>query len=102
MLRINFKHVGAVATYCRLIPSIKRRYDYGVMIFILTFNLVAVSGLRADKILELARERLSTIGMGFAVCIFISLLIFPMWASDELHRVTSSNFDKLACCIEGN
>nr|XP_043612296.1 aluminum-activated malate transporter 13-like [Erigeron canadensis] len=91
---------GAAATYCRMIPSIKKRYDYGFMIFILTFNLVAVSGLRADKVLELARERLSTIGMGFAVCMFTSLLIFPMWASDELHRLTSSKFDKLACCIE--
>lgn len=66
------------------------------MIFILTFNLVAVSGLRADKILELARERLTNIGMGFSVCIITSLLIFPMWASDELHRSTSSNFTKLA------
>ncbi|KAK1426697.1 hypothetical protein QVD17_15376 [Tagetes erecta] len=92
--------IGAAATYCRMIPSIKRKYDYGVMIFILTFNLVAVSGLRADKIMELARERLSTIGMGFGICVFTSLLIFPMWASDELHRLTSSKFDKLACCIE--
>ncbi|KAK9057279.1 hypothetical protein SSX86_022114 [Deinandra increscens subsp. villosa] len=91
---------GAAATYCRMMPNIKKKYDYGIMIFILTFNLVAVSGLRADKIIELARERLSTIGMGFAVCIFTSLLIFPMWASDELHRLTSSKFDKLACCIE--
>ncbi|PWA77845.1 Aluminum-activated malate transporter [Artemisia annua] len=91
---------GAVATYCRMIPSIKKKYDYGVMIFILTFNLVAVSGLRADKILELARQRLATIGMGFAVCIFTSLLIFPMWAGDELHHLTSSKFNKLACCIE--
>ncbi|MFS7987480.1 putative aluminum-activated malate transporter [Helianthus anomalus] len=87
-------------TYCRLIPRIKRKCDYGFMIFILTFNLVAVSGLRADKVIALARERLSTIGMGFAVCVFTSLLIFPMWASDELHRLTSSKFDKLACCIE--
>ncbi|KAI3742724.1 hypothetical protein L1987_60418 [Smallanthus sonchifolius] len=91
---------GVAATYCRLIPSIKRKCDYGVMIFILTFNLVAVSGLRADEVIGLARERLSTIGMGFAVCVLTSLLIFPMWASDELHRLTSSKFDKLACCIE--
>ncbi|KAI3829619.1 hypothetical protein L1987_03746 [Smallanthus sonchifolius] len=91
---------GAAATYCRSIPSIKSKYDYGFMIFILTFNLVAVSGLRADKVIEVARERLSTIGMGFAVCIFTSLLVFPMWASDELHRLTSSKFDKLASCIE--
>ncbi|KAG5514432.1 hypothetical protein RHGRI_035749 [Rhododendron griersonianum] len=30
-----------------------------------------------------------TIGMGFTVCIFTSLLIFRMWASDELHSSTS-------------
>ncbi|KAG9149817.1 hypothetical protein Leryth_023635 [Lithospermum erythrorhizon] len=92
---------GSLATYLRTIPSIKKKYDYGVMIFILTFNLVVVSGLRADTVLQLARQRLSTIGMGFAVCIFISLLIFPIWASDELHNNTSSKFDKLACSIEG-
>ncbi|KAL2535634.1 Aluminum-activated malate transporter 12 [Forsythia ovata] len=92
---------GAAATYARLVPKIKRRYDYGALIFILTFNLVVVSGVRAEKVMDLARERLSTIGMGFGVCIFISLLIFPMWASDELHYSTASKFDKLAYSIEG-
>lgn len=86
----------------RLVPKIKRRYDYGAMIFILTFNLVAVSGVRAKEVMALAKERLSTIGMGFAVCIFTNLLIFPMWASDELHNSTASKFEKLACCLEGN
>lgn len=71
------------------------------MIFILTFNLVIVSGLRAEEVLELARDRLSTIGMGFAVCIFISLLVFPSWASDELHDSISSKFQDLAKAIEG-
>ncbi|XP_057965835.1 aluminum-activated malate transporter 12-like [Malania oleifera] len=92
---------GAAATYARLIPSIKRKYDYGAMIFILTFNLVAVSGLRAEKVMELARDRLSTIGMGFAVCIFTSLFVFPVWASDELHHSIASKFEKLASSIEG-
>ncbi|KAK1420509.1 hypothetical protein QVD17_22166 [Tagetes erecta] len=91
---------GAVATYCRMIPSIKRKCDYGIMIFVLTFDLVAVCGLRADTILELARQRLTAIGMGVAVCLITNLLIFPMWASDELHNLTSSRFKKLACCIE--
>ncbi|KAL2510655.1 Aluminum-activated malate transporter 12 [Abeliophyllum distichum] len=92
---------GAAATYARLVPKIKRRYDYGALVFILTFNLVVVSGVRAEKVMDLARERLSTIGMGFGVCIFISLLVFPTWASDELHYSTASKFDKLAYSIEG-
>lgn len=93
---------GAAGTYTRLQPSIKKRYDYAAMIFVLTFNLVIVSGLRADEVLKLARSRLSTIGMGFAVCIFISLLVFPSWASDELHDSIASKFQDLANPIEGN
>ncbi|XP_052184805.1 aluminum-activated malate transporter 12-like [Diospyros lotus] len=91
---------GAAATYCRLAPSIKRRYDYGSMIFILTFNLVIVSGLRTDKIIEIALDRLSTIGVGFVICIATSLLIFPVWSSDELHNSTAAKFERLACCVE--
>ncbi|KAL0435756.1 UNVERIFIED_CONTAM: Aluminum-activated malate transporter 12 [Sesamum radiatum] len=71
---------GAGATYCRLIPRMKKRYDYGFMIFILTFSLVAVSGVRAEKVVETARDRLANIGIGFAVSVFVSLLICPFWA----------------------
>ncbi|XVE77768.1 hypothetical protein DITRI_Ditri13aG0089500 [Diplodiscus trichospermus] len=92
---------GAVATYSRQVPRIKKKYDYGAVIFILTFNLVVVSGLRAEEVMELARERLSTIVMGFAICIFISLLFFPIWASDELHDSLVSRFEDLARSLEG-
>ncbi|XP_041016950.1 aluminum-activated malate transporter 13-like [Juglans microcarpa x Juglans regia] len=92
---------AAAATYTRMVPSIKKRYDYGVMIFILTFNLVVVSGIRAEEVMTVARERLSTIGMGFAICIFVSLLVFPVWASDELHHSFASKFEDLALSIEG-
>ncbi|KAF5947260.1 hypothetical protein HYC85_013217 [Camellia sinensis] len=62
---------------------------------------VTVSGLRADKVIELARQRLSTTGMGFTVCIFTNLVICPLWASDELHHSITSKFQKLASCIQG-
>ncbi|KAK1412552.1 hypothetical protein QVD17_33905 [Tagetes erecta] len=91
---------GAMTTYCRFNPSINKRYDYGVMIFVLTFNLVAASSLRVHEIMELARKRLSAVGMGFFVSIFVGLLVFPMWASDEFHHLTSSKFNELASCIE--
>ncbi|VFR02110.1 unnamed protein product [Cuscuta campestris] len=93
--------VGGGATYVRMVPRVKRKFDYGAMIFILTFNLVVVSGVRAESVLRLARERLSTIGMGFAVCIFTSLLIFPEWASDQLHSSTAANFQHIASSLEG-
>ncbi|KAJ9171947.1 hypothetical protein P3X46_015243 [Hevea brasiliensis] len=92
---------GGAATYCRLTPSIKIRYDYGAMIFILTFSLVAVSGLRIDKVIDIGRERLLMIVLGFVICLFTSLFIFPIWASDELHDSTISKFDALATSIQG-
>ncbi|XP_065864439.1 aluminum-activated malate transporter 14-like [Euphorbia lathyris] len=92
---------GGIATYWRLRPKFKVRYDYGAMIFILTFSLVALSGLReADTVIEIARERLLMIVLGFLICIFSSLLIFPIWASDELHHSTISKFNSLATSIE--
>lgn len=95
-------HSGTIATYVRMFRSIKKRYDYGVMIFILTFNLVVVSGVRTDqKIWDLARERLSTIFMGFIVCICVNLLVFPLWASDELHGSMVSRFHDLANSFQG-
>ncbi|XP_031402061.1 aluminum-activated malate transporter 8-like [Punica granatum] len=92
---------GAAATYSRLIPSIKIRYDYGSMIFILTFTLVVVSGLRAEQVMDVARQRLATIGMGFGICIFTSLLVFPNWASDELHVSMATKLEHVASSIEG-
>ncbi|KAK9146714.1 hypothetical protein Sjap_006617 [Stephania japonica] len=40
---------GVLASYSRLVPSFKKKFDYGAMIFILTFNLIAVSGLQGEK-----------------------------------------------------
>ncbi|PQQ10596.1 aluminum-activated malate transporter 10 [Prunus yedoensis var. nudiflora] len=34
--------LGSAATFSRFIPSVKTRFDYGIMIFILTFSLVSV------------------------------------------------------------
>ncbi|KAI5597185.1 hypothetical protein POPTR_002G054300v4 [Populus trichocarpa] len=93
--------LGGAATYARLIPNIKKRYDYGVMIFILTFNLVSVSGIREENVMEIARERLVMIVMGFAICICTSLFFFPTWASDEIHNSMVSKFEDLASSIEG-
>lgn len=92
---------GGAATYTRLIPNIKRRYDYGAMIFILTFNLVSVSGSRYENVMDIARDRLLMIVLGFAISICTSLFLFPIWASDELHDSMVSRFEDLASTIEG-
>lgn len=92
---------AAASSFTRFIPRIKARYDYGVLIFILTFSLVSVTGYRVDKILELANERLTTIGIGGASCIIVSICVCPVWAGEDLHKLVASNIEKLASYLEG-
>ncbi|MQL84719.1 hypothetical protein Taro_017235 [Colocasia esculenta] len=93
--------LAAGATFSRFIPEVKARFDYGTMIFILTFSLVAVSSYRVDELLELAQQRLSTIAIGGATCICISLFVFPVWAGGDLHKLSANNLEKLATYLEG-
>ncbi|KAH0980100.1 hypothetical protein GBA52_007277 [Prunus armeniaca] len=92
----------SAATFSRFIPSVKSQFDYGALIFILTFSLVSVSGYRVGELSELAYDRLSTIGIGTSFCILISMLFYPTWAGDELHRLIYRNLEKLADSLDGH
>lgn len=93
---------AAATTFSRFIPTIKARFDYGALIFILTFSLVSVSGYRVDKLVELAHERFSTIAIGASICILVTMVLSPVWAGTELHHLISNNLEKLADSLEGN
>ncbi|KAL5168297.1 Aluminum-activated malate transporter 12 [Glycine soja] len=90
----------ALATYMRFIPYIKKNYDYGLVIFLLTFNLIAVSSYRAENVLKIAHDRVYTIAIGCAVCLLMSLLVFPNWSGEDLHNSTVYKLEGLAKSIE--
>ena len=92
---------ASAATFSRFIPNIKARFDYGAMIFILTFSLVSVSGYRVVELLDMAQQRISTIIIGTSLCIIVSTIICPIWAGQELFVLITGNMDKLANCLEG-
>ena len=82
-------------------PSFKARFDYGAMIFILTFSLVSVGGYRVDKLVDMAQERVSTIAIGTSICIIITVFFCPIWVGTQLHRLVQRNFVKLADSLDG-
>ncbi|XP_010456184.1 PREDICTED: aluminum-activated malate transporter 10 [Camelina sativa] len=88
------------ATYSRFVPSFKARFDYGAMIFILTFSLVSVGGYRVDKLVDMAQQRVSTIAIGTSICIIITVFFCPIWAGSQLHRLIERNFEKLADSLD--
>lgn len=92
---------ASAATFSRFIPSVKSRFDYGAMTFVLTFSLVSISDYRIDELFRLAQERLSTIIIGTSLCIFISMFICPIWAGQELYSTITRNMDKLASSLDG-
>ena len=92
---------AAGSTFFRFFPKIKARYDYGVVIFILTFSLVTVSGYRVEQLFQLAHQRLSTILIGAATCMVVSIFVCPVWAGEDLHKLVASSIEKLANYLEG-
>ncbi|XVE64632.1 hypothetical protein DITRI_Ditri07aG0116100 [Diplodiscus trichospermus] len=94
--------LASAATFSRLIPSAKSLFDYGAMIFILTFSFVAVSGYRVDKLFDMAHQRISTIIIGTSLCILVIMLVCPIWSGQELHSLITRNMEKLADSLNGS
>ncbi|KAL3530317.1 hypothetical protein ACH5RR_009639 [Cinchona calisaya] len=92
---------AVVSTFIRFFPKVKARYDYGLMIFILTFCLVSISGFRTDDILELAQKRLSTIFIGASTCVIVSIFVCPVWSGEDLHNLVADHIEKLGNFLEG-
>ncbi|CAJ2628319.1 unnamed protein product [Trifolium pratense] len=92
--------LASAATFSRFVPTIKARFDYGVMIFILTFSLVSISGYRIDELFDLARQRIITVLIGTFLCMIISMIISPVWAGLELYVLVTGNLDKLANSLQ--
>ncbi|XP_061343226.1 aluminum-activated malate transporter 2-like [Gastrolobium bilobum] len=91
---------AAIASFIRFLPKVKARYDYGMLIFILTFSLISVSGFRDDEVLEMAHKRLSTIFIGGSACVMISIFVCPVWAGEELHYLIADKLETLGDFLE--
>ncbi|KAL0692909.1 hypothetical protein Bca4012_060089 [Brassica carinata] len=92
--------IGSTITYMRFVPYVKKNYDYGMLVFLVTFNLITVSSYRVDTVIKIAHQRLLTIAMGIGICLFMSLLVFPIWSGDDLHMSTVTKFQGLSRSIE--
>ncbi|EEF34624.1 aluminum-activated malate transporter 2 [Ricinus communis] len=93
--------IVAIVSFARFFPKMKARFDYGLMIFILTFSLIAVSGYREESIPKMALERLTTIVAGSCVTILVNICIFPVWIGQDLHNLVAANLEKLGNFLLG-
>ena len=95
-------HAAATVTFARFIPAMKARYDYGLLIFILTFSLISVSSYRGnDQVLDMVHRRLTTIIIGSFTAIVICICICPVWIGENLNNLVANNMEKLGKSLEG-
>ncbi|KAL2328407.1 hypothetical protein Fmac_021834 [Flemingia macrophylla] len=92
--------IAAIASFIRFFPTMKARYDYGMIIFILTFSFISVSGFRDDEVMEMVHKRLSTTVIGGSACVVISLFVCPVWAGEEFHYSTANKLEILGDFLE--
>lgn len=85
----------------RFIPKLKARYDYGILIFILTFSMISVSGYRDRVVLDKAIARVTTILIGGGAAILFNVVICPVWAGEDLHNLIAANIEDLGISLEG-
>ncbi|KAJ6715802.1 ALUMINUM ACTIVATED MALATE TRANSPORTER FAMILY PROTEIN [Salix koriyanagi] len=92
---------AGMVTFARFFPRMKERYDYGLLIFILTFCLISVSGYRDDEVLDMVYSRISTIVIGGLTAVIVCVGICPVWAGDDLSKLVAANIEKLGVFLEG-
>lgn len=49
----------------------------------------------------MAHQRMSTIAIGCTLCFAINVIVFPVWAGDDLHNSILRNMEGLAESLEG-
>ncbi|KAF2302525.1 hypothetical protein GH714_037052 [Hevea brasiliensis] len=92
---------AGIVTFVRFFPEMKARYDYGLLILVLTFCLISVSGYRDDEVIHMAHKRVTTIVIGSIISVVICILICPVWIGEDLHNSIAGNLEKLGNFLEG-
>ncbi|KAL5551890.1 hypothetical protein UlMin_002066 [Ulmus minor] len=90
--------VGTLTSFMKLWPSLVP-YEYGFRVILFTYCLIIVSGYRGNPI-RTCINRLYSIAIGAAVAVLVNVLVFPIWAGEQLHNELVKNFNTVADSLE--
>ncbi|KAK1275253.1 Aluminum-activated malate transporter 9 [Acorus gramineus] len=91
--------IGTVTSFMKLWPTLTQ-YEYGFRVTLFTYCLIVVSGYRMGTPVKTAMDRLYSIAIGGLVAVLVNVLIFPIWAGEQLHKELVNNFNTVADTLE--
>ncbi|KAI9174802.1 hypothetical protein LWI28_022869 [Acer negundo] len=91
--------IGAVTSFMKLWPSLVP-YEYGFRVILFTYCLIIVSGYRMGNPLRTAMDRMYSIAIGGFVAVLVNVLVFPIWAGEQLQKELVKNFNSVADSLE--
>ncbi|MBA0554080.1 hypothetical protein Golob_013208 [Gossypium lobatum] len=94
-----FLIAGAITSFVKLWPSLVP-YEHGFRVIIFTYCFIIVSGYRMGNPIRTSMDRLYSIAIGGFVAAFVNVLVFPMWAGEQLHEELVNSFNSLADSLE--
>ncbi|KAF8413262.1 hypothetical protein HHK36_001238 [Tetracentron sinense] len=99
IIGISIFLIGALTSFMKQWPSLVP-YEYGFRVILFTFCLIIVSGYRMGNPVRTAMDRLYSIAIGGFVAVLVNVLIFPIWAGEQLHKELVNSFDSVADSLE--
>ncbi|KAI3934186.1 hypothetical protein MKX01_026383 [Papaver californicum] len=99
IIGISIFLIGALTSFLKLWPSLVP-YEYGFRVILFTFCLIVVSGYRMGNPVRTAMDRLYSIAIGGFVAVLVNVLIFPIWAGEQLHKELVNHFDSVANSLQ--
>ncbi|XP_074330274.1 aluminum-activated malate transporter 9-like isoform X2 [Apium graveolens] len=91
--------IGTVTSFMKLWPSFAP-YEYGFRVVLFTYCLIIVSGYRMGNPIITSIDRLYSIAIGAIIAVLVNVLIFPIWAGEQLHKELVNSFNSVADSLE--
>ncbi|XP_031272856.1 aluminum-activated malate transporter 9-like isoform X2 [Pistacia vera] len=99
IIGISIFFVGVITSFMKQWPSLMP-YEYGFRVILFTYCLIIVSGYRMGNPMRTSMDRLYSIAIGGVVAVLVNVLVFPIWAGEQLHKELVNNFNSVADSLE--
>ncbi|KAJ4711979.1 Aluminum-activated malate transporter like [Melia azedarach] len=99
IIGISIFFIGTVTSFMKQWSSLVP-YEYGFRVILFTYCLIIVSGYRMGNPIRTSMDRLYSIAIGGFVAVLVNVLVFPIWAGEQLHKELVSSFHSVADSLE--